>query len=217
MASVRDEVLRMLTEFPSLFTSKADCYRHLFLVNGNGYDWEGGELISIGSSKTGPDFKDEDDAVKEHGEKFGTMENYEKVFGHKEHDYIRLETRRNNIHIQFALDNIDMIMRSEMIMFGSSSTIHYSGWNYSLLMHVPEDVKPDWLEVVNEVRSALGPYIYGMRQVRQYITNGVDELEKDLKRLKTERFPEEFKRDAEMAELATELLAEMKIKDAKKD
>ena len=212
MASVRDTVLRMLTEFPSLFTSKADCYRHLFLVNGNGYDWVDGELVSW-SSKSGPDFKDEDAAMVEHAEKFGLIPNYRKNFGKEENEYVRLETRRNNMNIQFALDNIDMIMRSEMVMFGSGSTIHYSGWNYCKLMQVPEDVKPDWLEVVNEVRSALGPYIYGMKQVRQYITNGVEELEKDLKRLKTERFPEEFKRDAEMAETTSRILAELKAKE----
>lgn len=212
MASVRDEVLRMLTEYPSIFPNKSACFRHLFLVNGNGYDWVDGELVSW-SAKSAPDFKNEDEAVEEHAEKFGRTPLYEKVFGEEQFGYIRLETRMNNLLIQFAIDNIDLIMKSEMISFGSS--LHYSGWDYCLLMQVPEDVKPDWLEAVNDCRHALIPFVYQAKQMRHYMTTGIDDLDRDLTRLKTERFSEEFKRDAEMADMVKDILAE--IKDEEKD
>lgn len=213
MASVRDTVLAMLTQYPTLFTTKADCYRHLFLSNGNGYDWVDGELVAWGNPKGEPDFKNEDEAMVEQAEKYGLTPNYKKMFGHEENEHIRLETRRNNMNIQFALDNIDLIMRSEHLTFYSGLTIMYSGWNYCNLMQVPTDVKPDWLEAVNECRFALGPFIYQTRQVQHYTTDAIDELERDLERLKTERFPEEFKRDAEMAELAAEITAEIKAEE----
>ena len=213
MASVRDTVLAMLTQYPTLFTTKADCYRHLFLSNGNGYDWIDGALVAWGNPKGEPDFKDEDAAVVEQAEKYGLTPNYKKMFGREEYEYIRLETRRNNMHIQFALDNIDMIMRSEHIEFHSGSIIIYSGWDYCPLIKVPAVVKPDWLEAVNECRFALGPYIHQSRQVQHYATDAIDELERDLERLKTERFPEEFEHDAEMAELAAEIAAEVKAEE----
>lgn len=215
MASVRDTVLAMLTQYPSLFTTKADCYRHLFLTNGNGYDWVDGELVSWGDPKTEPDFKDEDAVIVEHAEKYGIIPNHKKIFGKEEFEYVRLDTRRNNMNIQFALDNIDLIMRSEHVTFYSGSTILYSGWDYCPLMKVPADVKPDWLKAVNECRFALMSYIHQLKQIRHYITTGVDDLERDLKRLKIERFPEEFKRDADMVALTEEILAEIKAEENK--
>ena len=213
MASVRETILGMLTEYPSLFTTKAGCYKHLFLTNGGGYDWIDGELVVCHSAKSGPDFKDEDAAMVEQAEKYGLTPNYKKMFGREENEYVRLETRRNNMHIQFALDNIDLIMRSEHVAFYSGSAILYSGWDYSNLMKVPTDVKPDWLEAVNECRFALVSHIYQSKQIRHYTTKGIDDLERDLNRLKTERFPEEFKRDAEMAELTKEIVADIKAEE----
>ncbi len=202
MASVRDEVLQMLTEYPSLFQDKSACFSHLFLTNGNGYNWVDGELVSIDSDKSGPDFKDEDEVIREQIEKYGEITNYKQLLGKELYGYIRLETRKHNLLIQFAIDNIDLIMESEMISFHSGSSIYYSGWDYCKLMQVPEDVKEDWLQAVNDCRSALVSFVNQTKQFRHYHTTAIDDLERDLKRLKTERFPEEFKRDAEMAELA---------------
>lgn len=201
MASVRDTIFEMLTEYPSLFKTKASCYRHLFLVNGNGYDWVNGELIAWNGGNSEPDFKDEDEEIAQRTKDSEHIGNT---------DWIRLEVRRNNQAIQFAIDNIDIIYESEMLMFGHSSSLHYSGWEYCKLMQVPEDVKPDWREAIMDVMFALIPYI---NQSLDFDVRKVEEtkaLARDLQRLKEEKFPDVIRSDAEMKKFLTKILGDKK-------
>lgn len=208
MASVRDTVLAMLTQYPSIFPDKSACYRHLFLVNGNGYEWVDGELVNVYPSKNEPDFKDEDKAVADQIEKFGQTPNYENVFGHEQYSYVRLDTRRHNMLIQFALDNIDLIMEAEHVKFDTTIFMTYSGWDYCKLMQMPDDVKPDWLEAVKEVRHSLIPCMYYAKKYGEYCTNNLKQMEADLERLKTEKFFHEYECEEEMKKMVEELRKE---------
>lgn len=47
MNKVNKHIKQMMLQFPSLFPNRIKCLRQLFLVNGNGYDWdENGCLVS---------------------------------------------------------------------------------------------------------------------------------------------------------------------------
>lgn len=202
MASVRDTLLAMLTQYPSLFKNKTDCFRHLFLTNGNGYDWVDGELVSICDAKSVPDFKDENEEILRR-----TKDDLYK--SESFNNQIRLDVRRNNMLIQFALDNIDLIVE-EHLMFYSGSSISYSGWNYSLLMQVPLDIKPDWEKAVRDCMWALTPYINQSLRFDGYHLDGVKMLEQDLIRLKKERFPDILETDKNMSKILSDILAKSK-------
>ena len=191
MASVRYTVLGMLTQYPSIFPDKSACYRHLFLVNGNGYEWIDGELVDVCPSKTGPDFKNENEEVeRQHGDCHYRSESMD--------NRIRLDVRRYNMLIQFALDNIDMIMDSEHVEFKSDIFVTYSGWEFCKLMQMPDDIKPDWLEAVRDVRWALVPCVNQAKRFKPLYDRGLENLERDLKRLKDEKFAHEYKTEEQM-------------------
>jgi hypothetical protein len=57
MSSVRDVVFIMLTRYPSLFLTKNDCFKWLFL-DGVGYRWIDGELDDGKKPETIPAFED---------------------------------------------------------------------------------------------------------------------------------------------------------------
>lgn len=46
MATYQYEKRRMMRQYPSLFRNEWDVLHHLFFVNGNGYDWQNGQLDS---------------------------------------------------------------------------------------------------------------------------------------------------------------------------
>lgn len=39
-------ILRMMMSYPSIFPNHFSCQHHLFIVNGNGYEWKNGQLVS---------------------------------------------------------------------------------------------------------------------------------------------------------------------------
>jgi len=45
MASYAETLARMMRQYPTLFPTEAHALHHLFLVNGNGYDWIEGQLV----------------------------------------------------------------------------------------------------------------------------------------------------------------------------
>jgi len=202
MASVRDTLLSMLTQYPSLFSNKTDCFNHLFLRNGNGYDWIDGELVSVCDVESGPDFKDEDEEILRR-----TKDDHYKCEAFN--NQIRLDVRRNNMLIQFALDNIDLIVE-EHLMFYSRSSISYSGWDYSPLMQVPLDVKPDWEKAVRDCMWSLTPYINQSMRFDAYHLDSVKMLGQDLIRLKKERFPDILETDKHISKMLSDILGKSK-------
>ena len=49
--NLKDSVINSMREYPSISGNKLDVYDHLFLTNGNGYDWVNGELIEPSNEK----------------------------------------------------------------------------------------------------------------------------------------------------------------------
>lgn len=175
MATVKDTVLRMMTEYPSLFPTKSDCYNHLFIVIGNGYDWVDGELVDD-SNYVDNTFKleeDEDEVVKEEADRYAKMglpeDRLQAVI-----DRARLDFRLNKMRIQFALDNIDLIMQDNVFF---QKPYPYST-NYSRVNNYPDDIKADWKEAIDETWSALRTY--HASQTKRDDTASMDALAADL-------------------------------------
>ena len=134
MASVRDTVYHMLVAYPTLFKNKSDCFAHLFLTCGNGYDWKDGEIVSVIAEKNRPwqvpQFVDE---VAE----FLKMPEEIKFLA----DQRRLDIRRRNNQIKFVIENFDFLIDEPM----SFRNLHaFSNFQYELLCCIPKDIKDDW-------------------------------------------------------------------------
>jgi hypothetical protein len=151
--TVKETVFRMLIHYPSLFADKADCYHHLFIVLGNGYDWINGGLIDK-FDKLGdePRWEDESGAGKPDESPF--------IVDFMRNDRI-LIAKRNNARIRFALDNIDFII-AEPVHFDNRV---YPVCNLTSLFHMPKNVREDWKQACNEASSALA---YWMRQEQRF-------------------------------------------------
>jgi hypothetical protein len=119
MSSVRDVVYIMLTRYPSLFLTKNDCFKWLFL-DGVGYRWINGEL---------------DDGKKP-----------ETISALEDDSSDDLQARQ----ARFAIENIDLILE-DLIDFDDFNFVS----EFAPLLHVPDDVKPDWEGAVYEAMRAL--------------------------------------------------------------
>lgn len=204
MASVRDTLYEMLTQYPSLFENRTDCFVHLFLTNGNGYDWVKGELVSWSEPKDTPAFQDEWLEVQKYKDSDKDVHEWED----SHYDWVRLNVRRDNARVQFAIDNFDLMMK-EVIAFYSGRRIHYSGWEFCPLMQVPENVTDDWREAIHEVMAALISYIHQILQFYgEHLETQINALKDDLQRLKKEKFPEVIQREKELAKILAEIMAD---------
>lgn len=145
MASVRDTVYHLLVAYPTIYSNVADCYRHLFLMIGNGYEWVDGELVDVCGDRNRPwkvpQFQDEMTEVLKQDD------SSEYCQGQK-----RLDVRRRNNQIQFVIDNFDL-MFEESIQFDRLNDFSHS--RYERIFNIPDDVKPDWLESAKRVIDAV--------------------------------------------------------------
>jgi len=108
----------MMASFPSLFVNEIDVLSQLFFVNGNGFDWEHGELVDSGAQKE----LLSDAEIKAAVEK-------------------ELERR------QFYLDN-PILNRDGFYFLLADGTIGkqlYPLCQYADILGVPFDAKPDWV------------------------------------------------------------------------
>lgn len=164
MASLRDTCFHMLVAFPTLFANKADCLRHLFLTSGGGYEWVDGELVSVYIDRNHPwmvpQYRDEMvELLKYEDETVRPLELHatgnDFIIGQK-----KLDVRRINNQIKFVIDNFDLLME-EPVQFNRLSEITRS--KYEAIFHIPDDVKPDWLEAAKRTVDAVMAYCHGER------------------------------------------------------
>lgn len=177
MASVRDTIYRCLVCYPELFRTKSECFSYLFLVNGNGYEWIKGELVDKveDRNKKGPMIIDEEIKIAK------TLENlpdfpgdYSSIINNE-----RLRIRRQNASVQFAMENIDLIL-AERVSFQQGRLGHYSGPDHCQLMKVPDNIKEDWLIAVKECIYGLFSYISCIQRERENEDMFMPRLKTDL-------------------------------------
>jgi hypothetical protein len=147
-----DTLRVMLDCYPSLFVDEADVLHHLFFVNGNGYDWEGGELVARDDDGVAAD-----EAIRRKRartlrelrtalDRLGASETFYRteIARHEAGPEVEREAEREN--------------RRHMIERGRAGDVYfhlpdgrigrklYPLWEKSDILLVPFDVKPDWLE-----------------------------------------------------------------------
>jgi hypothetical protein len=144
----------MIIHYPTIYQTVGDYCNHLFLVIGNGYEWNSGELVAISGSKKrqkdgswigpeDPHFRNEEAELA--AEKSECL-----------HNYLRLDIRRHNHQVQFVLDNFDLIFDESIEL-----TQPYPLSGYSKLSSFPEDVAEDWFEAMVKTVYALRAWCNG--------------------------------------------------------
>jgi hypothetical protein len=145
-------VRRSLIKHPLIFQSRWDVLVHLFLVIGNGYEWQDGQLVAVYR-------EDEDwDEEYERGEFFRDLDDLERQFGTSAD--LRLARARR----QFQLDHIeDLIHESRHnyrpggMSFERLATISKE---YSHALNAPPMVEASFLEGAIEVLQNLMQQLY---------------------------------------------------------
>jgi DNA-binding transcriptional regulator YiaG len=142
----------------TMYDCRTDVLHQLFCVNGNGLDWEGGELVSR--------YRDRDprplstmlaDEAKELAEirHFGNDEYYR-----REVAITRSRIRQENMKLQFRYDNAEDLAYvtwpdSILLSNNAKRPSIYPLCEYACMVHVPDDVQSDWLAGVREMISVV--------------------------------------------------------------
>lgn len=138
--NVKDTLNYCLLVYPSIFENKWDVYHHWFAVNGNGYDWIDGELVSSDDRKDISLFR----AIKKHFE-FNFRERKLK----NEDDVVyalKSFTRNVNAMLNLSKRETDVVPKREKI---------YPLCQYAKILNIPPDIKPDWKEAAMEFYDIL--------------------------------------------------------------
>jgi hypothetical protein len=124
MNKVESNIAELLHDYPTLFgRSHLRVFSQLFVTNGNGYEWHKGALKSISTTK-----------VKETPDWNSTLTWARKVLKSDEPDF----------KLNIPLEVRGMLqMLYQPVCFSSLSLR-----NYSILGHLPSDIKDDWLSAV---------------------------------------------------------------------
>jgi hypothetical protein len=140
--------------YPSLYADEIDVLHHLFFVNGNGYEWINGEL-SDGSNTAEELIKHAKEFRIEHiktdiyiAEQEGNDKEVEYLKNRLEYvmsaDYVAEERKKNEEYRRSLIERGD---KSCWYICGGDQigrTI-YPICQYARILHIPDDVKPDWL------------------------------------------------------------------------
>lgn len=128
--TLEKQIRQSLLLHPSIFPNRWAVLHHLFIVNGNGYEWQDGELIDP-TDQPEPTMADIVD---------------------KHFDFYLSDRRLINSSLGYSRDACKDAIKA---MFNIEERIKdmtptrdklYPICGYAKILHVPQDVKPDWLE-----------------------------------------------------------------------
>ena len=166
----------MFDEYPALFIERADCLNQLFVVLGSGYRWKNGELVS-----SDDDYDEEYiQKLKDHlvnGKAF----QHNKMSLRAQHIYYE-NLRKQNPNYKNPFEGIYSAREIEAMhkryVEKLPDDVYYDQPNrryrwyccniwpdgkeyvewcdkYIPLLNIPEDIKPDWLEGIEETKRLL--------------------------------------------------------------
>lgn len=131
--TVETTIQRMFDECPMLFSTRKECYDHLFCVIGNAYKWKRGQLVYEGVMDGRESIAEEEaDYATQHPTAKQSEENIRK----------KEEYRQRVIRFNPKLEK-------------DFNFNWYPICKYSAILNVPKDIKPDWKVAVEECKQML--------------------------------------------------------------
>lgn len=162
--TVENTIKNMMTQYPELFITRADCLSHLFLIYGNGYHWIKGQLVP--SEIDEADVDDYDDNIHiadEHyvmsEDEFTKRMNARADFYRTYCDRIRARKNVDKLLLKKAEDVLEKYSRTRIINRWSND------WSpmFSRIVNFPSDIKEDWRKAIKEcvalMKSDNVPYV----------------------------------------------------------
>ncbi len=195
--NLKDKVINSMREYPSISENKLQVYDHLFLTNGNGYDWENGELIekynknlNIISIEDAIDnlFNNENRIDLTTDRMFfyiGVLNKGEKVVKESlQYDLKRYAQDVKTIINAEKLVNQSLFEIEPIISLDGlkSECFLYPLCEYSDIMNIPDDIQPDWLDGIKELMDYLLNSEFP--SVVEYRTKFENELKQVIERIK---------------------------------
>jgi len=150
--SLQKQLKQCLLTYPSIFPNKWAVYHHWFAVNGNGYDWVKGKLKDC-YEKDLPDSE-------------LTIENAIEMAKTKTANRIKKENEKNSngisdFTLKFYMDRLETEIETikdldkRMVDFTPKRESLYPLCEYSMIVTAPKNIKPEWLEALNEFKDYL--------------------------------------------------------------
>ena len=136
--TVETTVQWMFDHYPDLYSTREECFDHLFCTIGNGYEWKWGQLVY--RDRGNPDY-DEKIEKKLHDDDYAKEWH---VRAHQSKKNIEAKRKRDSVFVRAGiLKNID-----EHHWYPLSK-------RYSRLFTIPADAKEDWKAAVEECKKML--------------------------------------------------------------
>lgn len=187
--NLKDTMLRNIRLCPLNTKSKLDIYNHLFLVLGNEYEWNEGELVDVyGNNKI---LTIEEAIENELLDEFNlTLFNRSVNRNIRMYDIsssecknkIRERLKRYYKNIQTILHAEDIINHEIDINEDKREFNFYPLTTDSAIMNIPDDIKPDWLNGIKELMNYL--LNSDFPSVVEYRTKFENELNQVVERIK---------------------------------
>lgn len=160
--NLKDTMLSYIRLCPLNTKNKLDIYNQFFLVLGNGYEWNDGELVDVyGNNKI---LTIEEAIENELLDEFNlTLFNRSVNRNIRMYDIssseckekIRERLKRYYKNIQTILHAEDIINHNIVINEDKRDFDFYSLTTYSAIMNIPDNIKPDWLDGIKELMNYL--------------------------------------------------------------
>lgn len=154
--TVETTLQKMFDEYPDLFSTRQECYNHLFCTNGNGYEWKRGQIVPCEYEEDGNiQMREEAEAAdyaaltaawESAGIKPKAVQSETNVVKRRKEDEELHNLKREN-DLEDGLPDIGP--------YDPDRRHWYPISKYSLINNVPDDIKPDWKAAVEECKLML--------------------------------------------------------------
>ena len=133
--TVETTLQQMFDLYPDLFSTREECFNHLFCTIGNGYEWKWGQLV--------PCDRNSSDCSEAEKKKFNE-EDYAKEW------HARAHQSKKNIKARWKKDSV--LIRTGIIKDVNEHHWYPLSKKFSHLFNVPPNVKDDWKAAVEECK-----------------------------------------------------------------
>lgn len=148
--TVKETLKSDLMKYPSIHKNKWDVYHQWFIVNGNEMEWENGELVDMYSNKP---ITIEESIIK-HVD-FYITSNVDEILSDKNKDFLQITLEGKIERLKKDILN-SFKWEERMSIFTCDDIEHfYPLSEYSKILNIPDDIKPDWKEAAIEMSSWL--------------------------------------------------------------
>jgi hypothetical protein len=174
--NVNDTLRQMLYFFPTLYCSQAQTLEQLFIVIGNGYEWENGQLVTDYDYAVGEalrphhdnadralqqmltDYNNEQTRRQALGEDSSTSKTLREILVQTWQLLAEREAERTHFvrqHLEAILSGPIGSLNVAIANTSERGETIYPLSAYSALMNIPDDCQPDWLDAAQAISGKI--------------------------------------------------------------